>query len=66
VRSARPNSSDEIEVLEEKSGPWGRVRIRESKGISGIQKCSIFLTPSQLEAHARECLAIAAKIRERQ
>jgi len=66
VKSAVPNTDDEIEVIAEKSGPWGRIRIRESQGISGINKCSIFLTPDQLEEHARVCLALAAEIRRRQ
>ena len=65
MKSAVPNTNDEIEVVEEKDGPWARVRIRESQGMSGIRKCSIFLPPDQLEEHARECLAIAAKIRGR-
>jgi hypothetical protein len=62
VKSAVPNTNDEIEVIAE-SGPWGRIRIRESQGLSGIAKCSIFLPPDQLEEHARECLALATKIR---
>jgi hypothetical protein len=65
VKSAVPNTNDEIEVIAE-SGPWGRIRIRESQGISGIAKCSIFLPPDQLEDHARECLALATKIRNGQ
>jgi len=69
MKSAVPNTDDEIEVIEviaEKSSPWGRIRIRESQGISGVRKCSIFLTPAQLEEHARECLALATKIKNGQ
>jgi len=68
MKSAVPNNDDEIEVLTEKSGPWGRIRIRERQGggLHSVQKCSIFLTPDQLEEHARECLALAAKIRSGQ
>lgn len=65
MKSSVPNTNDEIQVIDE-NGPWGRVRIRESQGISGIVKCSIFLPPDQLEEHARECLALAAKIRNSQ
>jgi hypothetical protein len=60
MKSTYPNTEDEIEVLDLKDVPWGRVRIREHHA-----KCSIFLTPDQLEEHARECLALAASIRER-
>lgn len=66
MKSTVPNTNDEIEVIAEKSGPWGRIRIRESQGISGLAKCSIFLTPDQLEEHARECLALATKIKNSQ
>jgi hypothetical protein len=68
MKSAVPNTDDEIEVIAEKSGPWGRIRIREKQGASFADhvKCSIFLTPDQLEEHARECLVLAAKIRNSQ
>ena len=72
MRSAVPNNNpvDEIEVLAESltSGPCGRVRIRElqGSGLSDVKKCSIFLTADQLEEHARECLAVAVKIRKHQ
>jgi len=66
VKSTVPNTNDEIEVIPEKGAPWARIRIRESQGISGVGKCSIFLTPDQLEEHARECLTLAAKIRNGQ
>ncbi len=65
MKSVVPNTDDEIEVIAE-SSPWGRIRIRESQGISGVRKCSIFLTPTQLEEHARECLALATKIKNGQ
>lgn len=66
MKSAVPNSNDEIEVLEDPSNPWGRVRIRESQGQIGIQKkCSIFLTADQLHEHARECLVVADRLVKR-
>lgn len=66
MKSIVPDTADEIEVVDEKHERWGRVRIRESQGISGVQKCSIFLTPDQLEEHARACLALATEIKRRQ
>jgi len=67
MKSAVPNNNDddEIEVLAEKSGLWGRIRIRERQGagLHDVKKCSIFLTPDQLEEHARVCVELAAKIR---
>jgi len=67
MKSAVPNNNDddEIEVLAEKSGLWGRIRIRERQGAGphDVKKCSIFLTPDQLEEHARVCVELAAKIR---
>ena len=70
MKSAVPNNNtdDEIEVLAEKSGPWGRIRIRERQGGGphDVMKCSIFLMPDQLEEHARACLALADKIRSGQ
>jgi hypothetical protein len=64
VKSTVPNNTDnEIEVLDER--PYGRIRIRERQGASwqDFEKCSISLTPDQLEDHARECLALAAQLR---
>jgi len=60
------NPENEIEVVADKTNDQlGRVRIRERHGVGEIEKCSIFLTPDQLEEHARDCLAIAARIRSR-
>jgi len=60
------NPDNEIEVLaDETNDQLGRIRIRERHGVSEIEKCSIFLTPDQLEEHARDCLALAACIRSR-
>ena len=58
---------NEIEVVDENHERWVRVRIRERQGISfaDVRKCSVFLTPDQLEKHAHECLVLAAKIRSR-
>jgi len=67
MKSTVPNNTDnEIEVLDER--PYGRIRIRERQGgdWSAFEKCSISLTPDQLEEHARECLAIAAQLRSPQ
>lgn len=66
MKAAVPNTDDEIDVIDEKHGHYGRIRIRENQGISRVNKCSIFLTPDQLEEHAKECLALASKIRTRQ
>lgn len=69
MKSTVPNNTDnEIEVFAERDGLRGRIRIRERQGISfaDVVKCSISLTPDQLETHAAECLALAAKIRSRQ
>lgn len=67
MRSLVPNNTDnEIEVLDE--APYGRIRIRERQGggWNDYERCSITLMPDQLEEHARECLALAAKLRSRQ
>jgi hypothetical protein len=66
MKSAVPDCSDEIEVLEEDGAPWGRVRLRKKTGLFDFGSVSIPLTPDQFEEHARECLATAAKIRSRQ
>ena len=64
MKSAVPNNTDnEIEVLDE--CPHGQIRIRARQG-DNCQKCSISLTPDQLEEHARECLTLATKIRSRE
>ena len=67
MKSVAPNNSDnEIEVIDARS--YGRIRIRERQGgtWNAFEKCSISLTPDQVEEHARECLALAAKIRSAQ
>lgn len=58
---------DEIEVVDEKHGLYGRIRIRERQGKdrAGIVKVSIFLTPRQLEEHAAQCIALAAAMKDR-
>lgn len=79
MKSAVPGDccDDEIEVLTAEIDGWGcvgRIRIRERQGIGvpgfgkdpPFVKCNIWLTADQLEEHARECIAIAAKIRSRQ
>lgn len=65
MKSAVPNTDDEIEVTEQQGDPWGRIRIRERQGggLRDVKKCSIFLGPDQLEQHAKECLALATKLR---
>lgn len=65
MKSAVPNTNDEIEVIEEPGHPWGRIRVCESQGGMGQAKCSIFLTPEQLFLHARDCIALAIKIKRR-
>ena len=58
-------ADNEIEAVAapEMNGQLGRVRIRERHGNNELEKCSIFLTPDQLEEHAQICLALAARIR---
>lgn len=65
MKSAVKNTNDEIEVIEEPGHPWGRIRVCESQGGMGQAKCSIFLTPEQLFLHARDCIALAIKIKRR-
>ena len=65
MKSTAPNTDDVIEVLDGNMLPFGRIRIRERQG-NDYKKCSIYLTPDQLEEHARECLTLATSIRKRQ
>ena len=57
---------NEIEAYaEDAAGPFARIRIREPRG-GTVEKCSIFLTPDQLDEHARTCTALAEALRSRQ
>lgn len=64
-KSSAPNTDDEIEILGSDGAipGYGRIRIRERQGASGTEKCSIFLTPDQLESIGDQCRRIAEAIR---
>jgi hypothetical protein len=58
------NPKDEIDVLDENNGLYGRIRVREHSRDGG-RKASIFLTPDQLEEHAAACIALAENMKDR-
>lgn len=58
VSAHDPN--DSIELIDDHNGLGARIRIRERAG-----KASIYLSPGQLEEHARACLEFAEAMRSR-
>lgn len=58
------NTYEEIEVLDVPDRAYARVRVRE-RGSSWSSKASIYLGPDQLEEHARACLDMAGRVRDR-
>jgi hypothetical protein len=61
IQTEHAGSKDVIDVIDEMNGLWARVRVRET----GLGKASIFLTPDELAAHGRACIALADDMKAR-
>ncbi len=65
IQNQNAGSKDTIEVIDESTGLWARVRVRESGRTGLLGKASIFLSPDELDAHGRACIALAADMKAR-
>ena len=59
--NAESGHKDSIEVIDDNTGLWARIRVREHR----LHKASIFLTPDDLAAHGRACVELAAAMKQR-